>query len=62
MEEMFLAETLELVGAKADYVQIGDYKGADEQLMLIAANGSYSFLGPDWEHADVIAPIRDARV
>jgi len=31
-EEMFLADTLALVGAKADFVQIGDYKGADEML------------------------------
>ncbi len=33
MEEMFLADTLALVGAKADYVQIGKYKGAEEQMM-----------------------------
>ncbi len=33
MEEMFLADTLAWVGAKADFVQIGDYKGASEQLM-----------------------------
>lgn len=32
MEEMFLADTLAWVGAKADFVQIGDYKGASEQL------------------------------
>jgi protease-4 len=31
MEEMFLADTLAWVGAKADFVQIGDYKGASEQ-------------------------------
>ena len=39
------------------YAQYTAGRGADEQLMLIAANGPYSFLGPDWEHADVIAPI-----
>jgi protease-4 len=33
MEEMFLADTLAWVGAKADFVQIGDFKGASEQLM-----------------------------
>jgi protease IV len=36
MEEMFLADTLAWVGLKADYVQIGDYKGASEQM---ARNG-----------------------
>ncbi len=33
MEEMFLADTLAWAGAKADFVQIGDYKGAAEALM-----------------------------
>jgi len=33
MEEMFLADTLSMVGMKADFVQIGDYKGASEQFM-----------------------------
>ncbi len=31
MEEMFLADTLGWLGVKADFVQIGDYKGAKEQ-------------------------------
>lgn len=31
MEEMFLADTLAWAGVKADYVQIGDFKGASEQ-------------------------------
>jgi len=31
MEEMFLADTLSWVGLKADFVQVGDYKGASEQ-------------------------------
>ena len=26
-------------------------------MILIAANSPYSFLGPDWEHADLIGPI-----
>ena len=26
-------------------------------MILIAANSAYSFLGPDWEHADPIGPI-----
>lgn len=33
VEEMFLADTLEMIGAKADFVQIGDYKGAEEMLV-----------------------------
>jgi protease-4 len=33
MEEMFLAETLDMVGIEADYVQVGDYKGASEALV-----------------------------
>ncbi|MBS0196594.1 MAG: S49 family peptidase [Planctomycetes bacterium] len=30
MEEMFLADTLAWAGVKADFVQVGDYKGASE--------------------------------
>ena len=33
MEEMYLADTLAWAGVKADYVQIGDYKGAEETLV-----------------------------
>lgn len=33
MEEMFLADTMKWVGLKADMVQVGDYKGASEQMM-----------------------------
>jgi protease-4 len=32
MEEMYLADTLAWVGLKADFVQVGDYKGASEPL------------------------------
>lgn len=32
MEEMFLADTLAWAGLKADMVQVGDYKGAAEQM------------------------------
>jgi len=32
VEEMFLADTLEWAGIKADLIQIGDYKGANEQM------------------------------
>jgi len=32
VEEMFLADTLAWLGLKMDYVQIGKYKGAEEQL------------------------------
>ncbi len=42
MEEMFLADTLAWVGIKADMVQVGDYKGASEQM---ARNGP----SPQWE-------------
>lgn len=31
MEEMFLADTLGMIGVEADFVQVGDYKGASEQ-------------------------------
>lgn len=30
MEEMFLADTLKWIGVQADFVQVGDYKGASE--------------------------------
>ncbi len=33
MEEMFLADTLSWIGVKADMVQIGDYKGANEMFV-----------------------------
>jgi protease-4 len=32
-EEMYLADTLAWAGLKADFVQIGDYKGASEQMV-----------------------------
>ncbi|MBL1216979.1 MAG: hypothetical protein D8M59_05725 [Planctomycetes bacterium] len=32
VEEMFLADTLGLIGIKADMLQVGDYKGASEQM------------------------------
>ncbi len=32
MEEMYLADTLDWVGVKAQLVQVGDYKGANEQM------------------------------
>jgi protease-4 len=33
MEEMYLADTLKWIGVKADMVQIGDYKGANEMFV-----------------------------
>lgn len=33
MEEMYLADTLNWLGVKAQFIQVGDYKGADEQFM-----------------------------
>jgi NosR/NirI family nitrous oxide reductase transcriptional regulator len=40
------------------YAQYTAGRGIDEQMLLIAANSPYSFLGPDWEHADVIPGIQ----
>lgn len=42
MEEMFLADTLAWAGVKSDMVQIGDYKGASEQM-------SRSAPSPQWD-------------
>jgi protease IV len=42
MEEMFLADTLSWIGVKAELVQVGDYKGANE--MMTRAKPS-----PAWE-------------
>ena len=42
MEEMYLADTLAWLGAKADFVQVGDYKGASEQMMRSAPS-------PQWD-------------
>jgi protease-4 len=42
MEEMFLADTLQWAGLKADMVQIGDYKGAAEMM-------SRSAPSPQWD-------------
>ncbi|MCC6230119.1 MAG: S49 family peptidase [Phycisphaerales bacterium] len=42
MEEMFLADTLAWAGLKADMVQIGDYKGASEQMGRAAPS-------PQWD-------------
>jgi len=42
MEEMFLADTLGWAGLRADYVQIGAYKGASEQMARSAPS-------PEWE-------------
>lgn len=42
MEEMFLADTLSWVGVKAQLVQVGDYKGANEQM-------TRSSPSPEWD-------------
>ncbi len=42
MEEMFLADTLSWVGVKAQLVQVGDYKGANEQMTRTAPS-------PQWD-------------
>jgi NosR/NirI family transcriptional regulator, nitrous oxide reductase regulator len=33
-------------------------RGADDLVILIAANGRYSILGDDWEHADIIGRVQ----
>ncbi len=50
-EEMYLADTLRLVGLQADMVQIGDYKGAADPLARNAA-------GPEWS-ANIDALLDD---
>lgn len=42
MEEMFLADTLSWVGVKAQLVQVGAYKGANEQMTRTAPS-------PEWD-------------
>jgi protease-4 len=42
MEEMFLADTLAWAGAKAQLVQIGDYKGANEMMTRSAPSEAWS--------------------
>ena len=39
------------------YAQYTAGRGVNEQMILIAANSAYSFLGPEWEHTDPIGPI-----
>lgn len=41
-EELYLADTLSLVGLKADMVQIGDYKGAADQMARSTASPAWS--------------------
>lgn len=41
MEEMFLRDTLNWVGITPDYVQIGKYKGAEEQMMNAAPSPAW---------------------
>ncbi|TVQ59362.1 MAG: signal peptide peptidase SppA [Phycisphaerales bacterium] len=41
MEEMFLADTLAWAGMKADFVQVGDYKGANEALVNSAPSKAW---------------------
>ncbi len=42
MEEMFLADTLSWIGVKAELVQIGAYKGANEQMTRNAPSPEWS--------------------
>ncbi len=41
MEEMYLADTLSWVGVKADMVQVGDYKGANEMYVNSAPSKAW---------------------
>ncbi|MFN9970731.1 MAG: S49 family peptidase, partial [Phycisphaerae bacterium] len=41
MEEMFLADTLAWAGLKADMVQVGDFKGANEQMTRSAPSKAW---------------------
>lgn len=41
MEEMYLADTLAWLGVKADFVQVGDYKGAAEALVNSAPSDAW---------------------
>jgi protease-4 len=41
MEEMYLADTLKWIGVKADMVQIGDYKGANEMFVNSAPSKAW---------------------
>ncbi len=50
-EEMYLADTLKLVGLQADLIQIGDYKGAADPLARSTA-------GPEWS-ANIDALLDD---
>ena len=64
VEEMYLAGTLEKIGAKADLVQIGQYKGASEPLMRTgpseAWNQNFDTLLNDI-YSQIISRIADNR-
>ncbi|HEV3117076.1 MAG TPA: 4Fe-4S binding protein [Gemmataceae bacterium] len=40
------------------YAQYTTGRSTNDMLLLIAANGPYSFLGSDWEHADVLDRVQ----
>jgi protease-4 len=42
MEEIYLAGTLEKIGVKADFIQIGKYKGAEEPLTRVGPSPEWS--------------------
>jgi len=58
-EEMYLADTLQMVGLKADYVQVGAYKGASEPMARSAPSKEWS---ENVNHLldDVWAQMKDA--
>lgn len=64
MEEMFLADMLSWVGVQADFVQVGDYKGANEMYENAAPSDAWdqnisSLL--DAMYADIRATLRKGR-
>ena len=46
---------------KTWYDQYTAGRGVDDQIMLLAANGAYSFLGDGWEHGDVLDRVAALR-
>jgi NosR/NirI family nitrous oxide reductase transcriptional regulator len=46
---------------KTWYDQYTAGRGVDDQIMLLAANGAYSFLGDGWEHSDVLDRVEIAQ-
>jgi protease-4 len=64
MEEMYLSGLLEKVGARANFIQIGKFKGADEQLTRTGPSPEWSQTIDgvlDGIYADFVTTIANAR-